>query len=225
LISGAASGIGRGLAQGFLKAGYGVTGVDRAEPAWSAPNFDHVRLDVRDGDAVGAVAAGLDSLDVLVNAAGIIRRGDEFTTEVFQEVIDVNLTGAMRLSAACRPALARGGGAIVNIASIWSFFGGPRVPAYTASKGGLVALTRSLAVAWAKEGIRVNAIAPGWIETPLTQAVRDDPVRRRAILWRTPMGRWGTPDDLVGPALFLASDAARFVTGVVLPVDGGYSVM
>ncbi len=225
VISGAAGGIGRGLAEGFLAAGYSVTGIDRAAEAWAAPGFRYVALDITDGDAVATFGAGLDRLDVLVNAAGIIRRVDEFELPVFEQVIDVNLTGTMRLVTACRSALAVRGGAIVNVASMLSFFGGALVPAYSASKGGIVTLTKSLAVAWAKDDIRVNAIAPGWITTPLTSALQADEERNRAILERTPMGRWGEPGDLVGPALFLASDAARFVTGVVLPVDGGYSSM
>jgi len=225
VISGAAGGIGRGLAEGFLAAGYAVTGVDRGAEGWDAPGFRYVALDVTDGDAVAAFGTGLDRLDVLVNAAGIIRRIEEFELPVFEQVIDVNLTGTMRLITACRPALAAHGGAIVNIASMLSFFGGPLVPAYSASKGGIVTLTKSLAVAWAKHDIRVNAIAPGWIATPLTSAIQADEARSRTILERTPMGRWGEPGDLVGPALFLAGPEARFVTGVVLPVDGGYSSM
>jgi len=225
VISGAAGGIGRGLAEGFLAAGYAVTGVDRAAEGWTAPGFRYVSLDVSDGAAVAAFGTTLDRLDALVNAAGIIRRHAEYELPVFEEVIDINLTGTMRLSTACRPALAAAGGSIVNIASMLSFFGGPLVPAYSASKGGIVTLTKSLAVAWAKDDIRVNAIAPGWIATPLTAAIQGDAERSRAILERTPMGRWGEPADLAGPALFLASDAARFVTGTVLPVDGGYSSM
>ena len=128
------------------------------------------------------------------------------------------------MAVACRAALAKARGAIVNIASMHAIFGAPLSPAYAASKAGVVQLTKSLAVAWAEDGIRVNAIAPGWIETPMTVPARSDAARNRAILERTPLGRWGTPDDIVGPALFLASDAARFITGAVLPVDGGYSV-
>jgi NAD(P)-dependent dehydrogenase (short-subunit alcohol dehydrogenase family) len=225
LISGAAGGIGRGLAEGFLAAGYNVTGIDRAPEGWSAPGFTYAALDITDGGAVAAFGAGLGRLDVLVNAAGIIRRVAEFEIDTFESVVDVNLTGTMRLCTACRPALAARGGAIINIASMLSFFGGGLVPAYSASKGGIVTLTKSLAIAWAKDDIRVNAIAPGWIATPLTEALQKDEARSRTILDRTPMGRWGTPEDLVGPALFLASDAARFVTGAVLPVDGGYASM
>ena len=162
--------------------------------------------------------------DSLVNCAGIIRRDDEFGMEVFEQVLDVNLTGTMRMCVACRPLLAASRGAIVNIASMLTFFGGPRVPAYSASKGGVAQLTRSLAVAWAQDGIRVNAVAPGWIRTPMTQALQEDSGRTAALLARTPMGRWGRPDDVAGPVIFLCSAAAAFVTGVVLPVDGGYSV-
>ena len=225
VISGAAGGIGRALAEGFLAAGYGVTGVDREPQGWLAPGFRYQTLDLTDNDAVANFGAGLPRLDVLINAAGIIRRVAEYEIETFEHVIDVNLTGTMRLATACRPALAQRGGAVINIASMLSFFGGGLVPAYSASKGGIVTLTKSLAIGWAKDNIRVNAIAPGWIATPLTDALQKDEARSRVILERTPMGRWGTPADLVGPALFLASDGARFVTGAVLAVDGGYSSM
>lgn len=224
IVSGAASGIGRALAIGFLAAGYEVIGLDLAPEAWTAERYRHVPLDVSDTEAVAAFGAGIERLDVLVNAAGIIRRAAEFEIDVFEQVIDVNLSGTMRLCTALRPALANAEGSIINIASMLSFFGGALVPAYSSSKGGIVSLTRSLAIAWAKEGIRVNALAPGWFATPLTAALREDPKRNAAVLDRTPLGRWGQPDDLVGPALFLSGPGARFVTGVVLPVDGGYAV-
>ena len=168
--------------------------------------------------------ANIPDLHVLVNAAGIIRRDAEFTIENFMEVIDVNVTGVMRVCVAARPKLAQsGGGCIINLASMYSFFGAGRAPAYGASKGAIAQLTRALAVAWAPDQIRVNAIAPGWVATPLTQALRDDQNRSAPILARTPMGRWATPEDIAGPVLFLASDLASFVTGAILPVDGGYS--
>jgi NAD(P)-dependent dehydrogenase (short-subunit alcohol dehydrogenase family) len=160
-----------------------------------------------------------------VNGAGmIVRAGGEFEVETFQRVVEVNLTGAMRLATSCRPLLARRGGAIVNIASMLSFFGSGAAPAYSASKGGIAQLTKSLAIAWAADGIRVNAIAPGWIETALTGPLRDDPARSAAIVARTPLGRWGKPEDIGGAAVFLCSEAAAFVTGAVLPVDGGYAI-
>jgi NAD(P)-dependent dehydrogenase (short-subunit alcohol dehydrogenase family) len=219
LITGAAGGIGSELAAGFRDAGYEVLAVDRAS------GDGIIALDVRDNDAIAGFGVGLSRLSVLVNAAGINRRREEYEIETFTEVVDINLTSTMRISLACKPALAAAGGAIINIASMYSFFGAPHAPAYAASKGGVAQLTRSLAVAWAPDGIRVNALAPGWIETPMTAPVWQDGERSDGVVNRTPMGRWGTPADLVGPALFLAGDAARFVTGVVLPVDGGYAVM
>jgi NAD(P)-dependent dehydrogenase (short-subunit alcohol dehydrogenase family) len=217
LITGAASGIGRALVAAFRQAGYRAIGVD------CAPAEGVERLDVTDAGAVAAFAANLDTLTVLVNAAGVIRLRQEYDPSEFMRVVDVNLTGTMRMAVACRAALARAKGAIVNVASMHALFGAPLSPAYAASKAGVVQLTKSLAVAWAEDGIRVNAIAPGWIETPMTASARSDAGRNRAILDRTPLGRWGTPDDIVGPTLFLASDAARFITGAILVVDGGYS--
>jgi NAD(P)-dependent dehydrogenase (short-subunit alcohol dehydrogenase family) len=217
LITGAAGGIGGALFAAFRQAGYRTIGVD------CAPAEGVQRLDITDAAAVTAFAASLERLTVLVNAAGVLRLRQEYDPAEFMRVVDVNLTGTMRMAVACRPALANGRGAIVNIASMHAIFGAPLSPAYAASKAGVVQLTKSLAVAWAEDGIRVNAIAPGWIETAMTLPARSDAARNRAILDRTPLGRWGTPDDIVGPALFLAGDAARFITGTVLVVDGGYS--
>jgi NAD(P)-dependent dehydrogenase (short-subunit alcohol dehydrogenase family) len=140
-------------------------------------------------------------------------------------VLDVNLTGTMRMCLAAREKLATAQGAVVNTGSMFSFFGAAHAPAYAASKGGVAQLTKSLAAAWAPQGIRVNAVAPGWIATELTRPAVEDQLRSGAILGRTPMARWGEPEDVAGAALFLLSDAARFVTGVVLPVDGGYLTM
>jgi NAD(P)-dependent dehydrogenase (short-subunit alcohol dehydrogenase family) len=126
--------------------------------------------------------------------------------------------------AAARAGLKARQGCIVNTASMLSFFGSGLTPGYSASKGGVAQLTKSLAIAYAADGIRVNAVAPGWIATPLTQALQDDPARSAQIVGRTPMGRWGQPEDVADPVLFLASPAARFITGVVLPVDGGYLI-
>ena len=226
LITGGARGIGFGIAEAMLAAGYDVTvtGVTAEEVA-AVPRRDNLRavtLDVTSDAQVATCVGGLERLDALINCAGIVLRdGQEFTVEGFQRVIDVNLTGTMRMCVAARPLLEKQGGAIVNTASVWSFFGGGLVPAYTASKGGVAQLTKALAVAWAPD-IRVNAIAPGWIETELTKGARADPARSDAIIARTPFGRWGSPDDIGGAAVFLCSPAAGFITGAVLPVDGGY---
>ena len=230
LVAGASSGIGEAIARAFAAQGDQVTATGATEAEVNAAmgreptTVRFVQLDVRDGAAVTQLVSELGDLDVLVNCAGIIRRGQEHEPEVFEEVLDINLVGTHRLCAAARQGLANKGGCIINTASMLSFFGGGLVPAYSASKGAIAQLTKSLAIAYAEQGIRVNAIAPGWIATPLTQALQDDPARSAPIMARTPMKRWGTPDDLVGPVLFLASPEAKFVTGVVLPVDGGYLI-
>lgn len=230
LVAGASSGIGEAIARAFAEQGDTVTATGATEAEVNAAmgrnesSVRFVQLDVRDGPAVTALVSALGDLDVLVNCAGIIRRGQEHDPEVFEQVLHINLVGTMRLCAAACDGLANKGGCIINTASMLSFFGGGLVPAYSASKGGIAQLTKSLAIAYAEQGIRVNAIAPGWIATPLTQALQDDPERSAPIIARTPMKRWGTPDDLVGPVMFLASPQAKFVTGVVLPVDGGYLI-
>jgi NAD(P)-dependent dehydrogenase (short-subunit alcohol dehydrogenase family) len=231
LVSGGTSGIGAGIADALAACGavVTVTGATaaEAESARAQPAFrcrDARELDVRDDAAIASLVADLPRLDILVNCAGMIRRGAEHDPAVFADVLDVNLTGTMRLCAAARPRLASTQGCIVNTASVLAFFGGGLVPGYSASKGGVAQLTKSLAIAYAADRIRVNAIAPGWVATKLTQALQDDPVRSAAILARTPLGRWGEPVDIAGTAVFLCSPAASFVTGAIMPVDGGYLV-
>jgi NAD(P)-dependent dehydrogenase (short-subunit alcohol dehydrogenase family) len=227
LVTGGARGIGFGVAEALLAAGYAVTvtGLSEAEVA-AVPARDHlvaVVLDVTEQASVDAVLARFERLDALVNCAGVIFRGKEYDIDVFQKVIDVNLTGTMRMCVGARPLLAKQGGAIVNTASMLSIFGGPLVPAYTASKGGVAQLTKALGAAWAEEGIRVNAVAPGWIATEVTRGIVEDPVRSAGILGRTPMKRWGEPRDIGDVVAFLCSEAARFMTGTLVPVDGGYA--
>ena len=229
LITGGARGIGFGVAEALLQSGYHVvvTGLSYDEVA-AVPARDKLlayQLDVTDDQAVADVIAKQSRLDALVNCAGMILRGGaEYEIASFQKVMDVNLTGTMRMCLAAREKLAAyGHGVIINTASMLSYFGGPLTPAYAASKGAIVQLTKSLAVAWADHGIRVNAIAPGWIETDLTRGAREDAARSQAILARTPMKRWGIPADIGGVVAHLCSDEARFITGAVIPIDGGYS--
>jgi len=228
VVIGGTSGIGAAVAQRFAADGAQVVAAGlgaSAAPPELASSARVVELDVRDEGSLTDLFADVGDVDVLVNAAGVIRRGTEFDPVVFAEVIGINLTATMRSCVAAKNGLARQHGCIVNVASMLSFLGGPLAPAYTASKGGIAALTRSLAVAWAPDGIRVNAVAPGWIATELTSALRADTVQAQRILDRTPMRRWGDPADITGPVAFLAGPDAAFVTGVVLPVDGGYLAM
>lgn len=231
LVTGGTGGIGSAIAGCFRDAGATVhaTGAtehecDTARAADRSGSITYSVLDVRSNDAVTRFVGELNDIDVVVNCAGVIRRGHERDPEVFDTVVDINLNGTMRVCEASLEKLAASAGSIINIASMLSFFGGGLVPGYSASKGGITQLTKSLAIAYAPMGVRVNAIAPGWIATPLTQALQDDPARAGPILARTPLARWGRPDDLRGIALFLASPHATFMTGTVIPVDGGYSV-
>lgn len=227
VVTGGTRGIGEGIARALVTAGFSVvaTGLTDAECAAFEPDpaIRTALMDVTQDASVAALFDGLDRLDLLVNCAGTIQRGGkEFEIEAFRLTLEVNLVGTMRCCLAAKPLLGRQGGSIVNTASMLTFQGSPFVPGYSASKGGVGQLTKSLAAAWAQEGIRVNAVAPGWIETDLTRPLVEDPVRSAPILDRTPMKRWGQPADVAGAVVFLASDAARFITGTILPVDGGY---
>ena len=229
LVSGATSGIGLELARGFRALGAAVlaTGSSPAKQAALAEDpasegIVFARLDVRDDAAIRATIDGLDRLDVLVNAAGIARPQEEFEQAAFQEVVDVNLGAAMRTAMAGREKLGRSGGCIVNYASMLSYLADAEVPAYCASKTGLLGLTRALAHAFGAEGIRVNAIAPGYHKTDMTRPLWSEPKSHDAIAGHSALKRWGTTLDLVGATLFLASPASAFITGICLPVDGGY---
>ena len=169
------------------------------------------------------MVASLPSIDVVVNCAGIIRREAEHEPEQFIKVIDVNLNGGMRVTSAAREKLKASKGSVVFIGSVMSYFGGPKQPAYSASKGGVKNLTMSLAAAYAADGIRVNAVAPGWVLTELSRGARENPERNAQIMGRVPIGRWADPAEIADPILFLCSDAARSVTGTMMAVDGGYT--
>ena len=229
VVTGGTSGIGAGVAEILNRVGYHVIAAtvsqDEIDYFSGAREIETCLMDVTDGASVDALFGRLERLAGLVNCAGILARGQEYEIDVFQKVLDVNLTGTMRCCLAAQPFLAESGGAIVNTASMLSTFGGPMVPAYSASKGGVAQLTKALAGMWADDGIRVNAVAPGWIETEMTQGLRDAPEREAGILARTPLNRWGKTSEVGALVKWLLSDEASFVTGAVYPVDGGYSAM
>ena len=241
IVTGGNGGIGLGMARGLAAAGARVVVAARDAAKSRAAVQDlgargaeahAVATDVTDEGSVGglidATLARFGRLDVLVNNAGInIRKpAHELALDEWRRVLDTNLTSAFLCSKAAYPAFkTAGGGKVINIGSMMSIFGASFAPVYSASKGGIVQLTKSTAVAWAKDNIQVNAVLPGWIDTDLTQnARREVPGLNENILRRTPAGRWGVIDDMAGVAVFLASPASDFVTGAVIPVDGGYSI-
>lgn len=228
LVTGANTGIGQAIAVALAQAGARVTAAARRECDETLaliPGAKAIRLDFADPLAARDTFAGQD-YDILINNAGTIRRADslDFTEEDWDAVMDVNLKAVFFTAQAfARALVGRGtGGAIINIASLLSFQGGIRVPSYTAAKHGVAGLTKLLANEWAAKGINVNAIAPGYIETNNTTALRADPDRNEAILARIPAGRWGRPEDIAGTAVFLASPAAAYIHGAILNVDGGW---
>lgn len=240
VVTGGNGGIGLGMARGLASAGADIViaARDKRKNEAAASELKNtgrrvvcVEVDVADAASVTAMVADVERtcgrLDILVNNAGInIRKpADQMSPAEWREVLSINLDGAFYCAHAAYPLLQRQGGKIINIGSMLSIFGTSFAPAYGASKGGIVQLTKSLAVAWAKDGIQVNAILPGWIDTELTKRARQDVEGlHERVLQRTPSGRWGNPDDFSGVAVFLASAASNFVTGTALAVDGGFSV-
>jgi NAD(P)-dependent dehydrogenase (short-subunit alcohol dehydrogenase family) len=227
LVVGASrAGIGASIARAFQDAGAKVTitGVETEPAPEDKARFPYVQLDVQSYDDIKALAAATPKLDILVNGAAITARGEEMTPAFFEKVVDINLHGTFRTAEAFHPQLRSAGGSVINIASMYAQFGSPRNPAYGASKAAVQQLTKSLAIAWAPDGIRVNAVAPGFIVTEQSARSRTDPQHVENVNKRTPLGRWGQPEDIAGPVLFLASDQAKFMTGVCMAIDGGYSV-
>lgn len=239
LVTGAARGLGQGIAIGLAEAGADVAVVDILDPQETVNAITAVgrrSLGIRQdlgqptpelaAELIGQVVGKLGRVDILVNNAGIIRRHPslDYPASDWEATLSLNLSAAFYLSQAlARHAVANDQGAkIINLCSLLSFQGGLTVPAYTAAKSGLAGLTRALANEWASKKINVNAIAPGYMSTEFTAALRADPHRGPAMLARIPAGRWGTPEDVQGAAVFLASDAAEYIHGVILPVDGGW---
>jgi NAD(P)-dependent dehydrogenase (short-subunit alcohol dehydrogenase family) len=225
LISGGSGGIGSAFAHAFLQHGAQVTVTDLKPPPddvlKAGARFE--ALDVTSDEAVLALSKKIDRLDVLIHCAGKLKRWEEHQPDVFRDIVDIHLFGNVRLAAAFRPHLKQTGGCLINIASMYSYFGAPQVPAYAAAKTAVVGLTRSLALAYAEDGIRVNAIAPGWIATEISRGGRENPEFNNKLLGRLPNKRWAEPEELAGTALFLASPASSLINGVTIPVDGGYT--
>lgn len=236
LVTGANTGLGQAIAIALAEAGADIVGAGRSAASDTARRveaagrrFQFVEADFSSTEPVQRVADAAAQfqgrIDILVNNAGTIHRADslDVTEADWDAVVNTNLKSLFFLSqAVARKMAQQGGGKIINVASLLSFQGGIRVPAYTASKSAVAGLTRALANEWAPQGINVNALAPGYFETNNTAALRDDAVRAPAILARIPAGRWGNPADLAGAAIFLASQASDYVHGIVLPVDGGW---
>jgi NAD(P)-dependent dehydrogenase (short-subunit alcohol dehydrogenase family) len=228
IVIGGAGDIGAAISNQFCDLGATVTatGVNDADLARTLlkprTGLELAPLDVTDDTAVAALAQRHTRVDALVNCAGILARDKEFEIETFVKVLDVNLTGTFRTCMAFRPLLATSKGSVVNIASMNATLALPRIPAYCASKGGVVMLTKALALAWAEQGIRVNAVAPGYIETAINAVGRTDRAHYQRIADRTAFKRWGQPEDIAGAVAFLCMPASQYATGTVVAVDGGF---
>ncbi|WP_198083478.1 SDR family NAD(P)-dependent oxidoreductase [Variovorax sp. E3] len=222
LITGGTGGIGGAFAKGFVASGAKVIVADLAEPKEPNSRIRYETLDVRDDAAVAALASRVESLDAVIHCAGKLSRWEEYKPDVFKDILDIHLVGNLRLANAFRPHLKASKGCLINIASMYAYFGAPQVPAYSAAKTAVISLTKSLAISFAEDGIRVNAIAPGWIKTEISRGGRENPEFNNKVVARIPGGEWAEPEDLVGTAIFLVSRASKLINGVTIPVDGGY---
>lgn len=224
LISGGTGAIGSAFAKAFLDHGSEVIAADLATPKdRTDARIRYEQLDVRDDFAVEALARRIEKLDVVIHCAGRLARWEEYKPEVFKEILDIHLVGNLRLANSFRPHLKASKGCLINIGSMYSYFGAPQAPAYSAAKSAVLSLTRSLAISFAADGIRVNAIAPGWINTEFSRLGRENPEFNSKVVARIPGGEWAEAEDLAGTAIFLASPAAKLINGVTIPVDGGYT--
>jgi 2-dehydro-3-deoxy-D-gluconate 5-dehydrogenase len=237
IVTGSSTGLGQGMIIGLAEAGADITGVDYVDSAETGEKvkkigrrFLEIKANLLTTEPIESIieqtVKEYGKVDILINNAGIIRREDaiDFTEKDWDDVIDINAKTVFFFSQAIARQFVKQktGGKIINIASMLSFQGGIRVPSYTASKSAVMGLTRALANEWAKYNINVNAIAPGYMATNNTKALREDKARSKAILDRIPAGRWGLPEDVAGPAVFLASEASDYVNGYTLAVDGGW---
>ncbi|KAA0969439.1 SDR family oxidoreductase [Aureimonas fodinaquatilis] len=224
IITGGGTGIGLATSRHLLADGWHVIagGIDNEDDLPEGIEF--IKTDVTSEIDLAALVGRADRVDALINCAGIIRQMREWEVDQFRAVMDVNLTASLAASNAARDKLIAAQGVIVNLASMWSWFGSARSPAYAASKGGIVALTRSLAVALGPKGVRANAIAPGWVNTRMGAGAKNDPAREPAITARIPLGRWAEPEEIAEVIGFLVSPAARYINGALIPIDGGYSI-
>jgi len=224
IVTGGGTGIGFATSSALMRSGFRVisAGLDREDDMPTGIEF--ISTDVSSEADLNNLIGKVDRLDALINCVGIIRHGREWIPSDFNEVLNINLTANMAVANLALPKLEASKGSIVNIASMWTFFGSAATPAYAASKAGVAALTRSMAVAWGCRGVRVNAVTPGWVDTRLASNAKNDPERSSRIAARIPLGRWAQPAEIAEVIAFLVSPAASYVHGAVIPIDGGYSI-
>ena len=224
IITGGGTGIGLAISKELIEKNWSVIALGLACEDELPAGLHFIQCDVSKVEDLSEALKGIHSLNALICCAAVLRDKDEWKPEVFDSVLEINVTASLAIAELTKPLLAQGGGSIVNFASMWSYFGTPNAPAYAASKGAVVSLTRSQAVAYAPEGIRSNAVAPGWVNTPMSIKARENKERFDDINKRIPLGRWAEAAEIAKAVSFLVSDDASYITGAVLNVDGGYSI-